>query len=194
MDADLLVTSQKRHGITLVGPTRANNTWQTKVEGAYDLDQFVIDWEQQQVRCPQGHASTAWKEGVDTTGSPLILTYFRRKDCQACPARTLCTKARRRVIGFRPRAQYEALRATRQRHASPEGKQLYNRRAGIEGTISQGVRAFGVRFCRYRGLAKTHLQQVATATAINLDRLANWFHQIPHAKTRTSRFASLAPA
>jgi len=41
-------------------------------------------------------------------------------------------------------------------------------------------------------LAKTHLQQVATAAAINLDRLVNWFEQRPRAKTRVSRFAALA--
>jgi transposase len=194
IDAELLVMSQKLHGITLIGPTRSNNTWQTKVEGAYDLDQFVVDWEQQQVRCPQGKSSTAWKEGVDNTGSPLILTYFRRKDCQVCPARELCTRAARRVVGFRPKEQYEALQAARQRHASAEGRQLYNRRAGIEGTISQGVRAFGLRLCRYRGLAKTSLQHIATAAAINFDRLIAWFNEIPQAQTRTSRFARLAPA
>ncbi|MGZ9159367.1 MAG: IS1182 family transposase, partial [Nitrospira sp.] len=129
IDAELLVTSQQQHGITLIGPTRSNPSWQTKVEGAYDLDQFEIDWAHQQVRCPQGNYATAWKEGVDNTGSPLITVYFRRQDCQACPARERCTRAARRRLGFRPQAQYEALQETRQRHASVEGKQLYNRRA-----------------------------------------------------------------
>jgi transposase len=146
------------------------------------------------VRCPQGKSSTAWKESVDNTGSPLIMVYFRRQDCQACSARDLCTRASRRVVGFRPRDQYDALQAARQRHASVAGKQLYNRRAGIEGTISQGVRAFGLRLCRYRGLAKTRLQHIATAAAINIDRLIAWSNEIPQAQTRTSRFARLIPA
>jgi transposase len=191
IDAELLVNSQKLHGITLIGPTRSNNSWQTKVAGAYDIDQFAIDWDHQQVRCPQGNYSTAWKESVDNTGSPLTLVYFRRQDCQACSARDLCTRASRRVVGFRPREQYDALQAARQRHASAAGKQLYNRRAGIEGTISQGVRAFGLRLCRYRGLAKTSLQHIATAAAINIDRLIAWYNEIPQAQTRTSRFARL---
>jgi hypothetical protein len=194
IDAELLVNSQKLDGITLIGPTRSNNSWQTKVDGAYDIDQFVIDWDHQQVRCPQGNYSTSWKEGVDNTGSPLIMVYFRRKDCQACSARDLCTRANRRVLGFRPREQYDALLTARQRHASAAGKQLYNCRAGIEGTISQGVRAFGLRLCRYRGLAKTSLQHIATAAAINIDRLIAWFNEIPQAQTRTSRFARLIPA
>ena len=41
--------------------------------------------------------------------------------------------------------------------------------------ISQGVRSFGLRRAHYRGLAKTGLQSVATAAAINLNRLAAWF-------------------
>jgi transposase len=56
------------------------------------------------------------------------------------------------------------------------------------------VRVFGLRRSRYRGLAKTHLQHVATAAAINLERLAAWFQALPRAATRTSRFAGLAAA
>ena len=66
-------------------------------------------------------------------------------------------------------------------------------RAGVEGTISQGVRTFGLRQSRYWGLAKTHLQHLATATAINLDRQGDWFEEYPRAKTRVSRFAKLGP-
>ncbi len=56
------------------------------------------------------------------------------------------------------------------------------------------MRAFGLRRSRYRGLAKTHLQHVATAAAIELERLAAWFRAVPRAVTRTSRFTALAAA
>jgi hypothetical protein len=46
----------------------------------------------------------------------------------------------------------------------------------------------------YWGLAKTHLQHVAIAAAINIDRIVTWLDERPRAKTRTSRFAALAPA
>jgi transposase len=55
------------------------------------------------------------------------------------------------------------------------------------------VRAFGLRRPRYRGLEKTHLQHVATAAAINIDRIVAWLEERPRATTRTSRFAALAP-
>ena len=63
-------------------------------------------------------------------------------------------------------------------------------RAGIEGTIHQGVHAFDLRFARYRGLAKTRLQHILTVLAINLTRLVAWWDARPKAQTRPSRFAA----
>lgn len=80
----------------------------------------------------------------------------------------------------------------RARERTDDYRRLYAQRQGIESTISQDVRGFGLRRSRCRGLAKTALQQVATAAAIKLDRLAPWFSKRPIAPTRTSRFAALA--
>ena len=91
-----------------------------------------------------------------------------------------------------PRPQHEALQAARATHTTEAGQQHYTQRAGIEGTISQSVRTFGVRRTRYRGLPKTHLRQVITAVAINIRRLVAWFDHAPKATTRTSHFAALA--
>ena len=40
--------------------------------------------------------------------------------------------------------------------------------------------------------AKTHLQHIATAAALDLDRVAAWLQGRPRAPTRISRFAALA--
>jgi len=37
------------------------------------------------------------------------------------------------------------------------------------------------------------MQHVAIAAAINIDRIVAWLDERPRAKTRTSRFAALAP-
>jgi transposase len=194
IDAELLVRSREGHGIDLVGPPRVNPTWQTKVEGGYGIDRFEIDWEHKQARCPQGKLSSAWSHQTDHAGMPYVSVMFRKTDCAACPARPLCTRAehRARHLKLQPRAEYAALKAARERLTTKEGRRLHARRAGIEGTLSQGVRAFGLRRSRYRGLARTHLQHVATAAAINLDRLGNWLRAVPRAMTRTSRFAAIA--
>ena len=41
-------------------------------------------------------------------------------------------------------------------------------------------------------LAQSRLPHLATAAAMNIDRLAAWLDGTPHAKTRISRFAALA--
>jgi transposase len=61
----------------------------------------------------------------------------------------------------------------RERQKTDEFKKIYGERAGIEGTISQGVRKMGLRRSRYIGLSRTHLQHVATAAAINVVRAVN---------------------
>jgi transposase len=117
---------------------------------------------------------------------------FRPTDCGPCAARALCTRSKQAARGLKlhPREEQEALQAARARLETDEGKQLYRRRAGVEGMLSQGVRAFGLRRSRYLGLAKTHLH-VITARAMNLARLAAWFTGDPPEETRTSRFARL---
>jgi transposase len=194
IDAELLVRGREELGIDLVGPPRPNPSWQGKVEGGYTIDRFEVDWDEQRVRCPQGKLSSAWSPQVDQAGTPYISVMFRQADCAACLARPLCTRAKHhaRHLSLQPRAEHEALKASRARLGTKEGRRRYARRAGIEGTLSQGVRAFGLRRSRYRGLARTSLQHVATAAAINLDRLAAWFRAAPRATTRTSRFAAIA--
>ena len=93
---------------------------------------------------------------------------FSTTDCQACPARSLCTQSSRhirRTVTIRPEVQYQALKQRREQEQTKEFTQVYAKRAGIEGTISQGVRTMGVRCSRYIGQEKTHLQHVATAAA-----------------------------
>jgi transposase len=194
VDAELLVRGREELGIDLVGPPRPNPSWQAKVEGGYTIDRFEVDWDKRRVRCPQGRLSSAWSRQIDQTGAPYVSVWFRRADCGPCPARPSCTRGKHqaRHLKLPLRAEHEALKAARGQLATKEGRRRYARRAGIEGTISQGVRAFGLRRSRYRGLAKTHLQHVATAAAVNLERLAAWFRAVPRAATRTSRFAALA--
>jgi transposase len=196
MSADLLVASRDDHGITLRGPTRPSQGWQAHTEGAYALHQFTVDWEQRQAHCPQGKVSTVWREYSDREGKPYTIVRFSLQDCGPCPARPLCfrTTETGRRLHLPSQERFEAVQAARAWYASEEGRQRYQCRAGVEGTLSQGVRAFGLRQTRYRGLEKTHLQHVAIAAAINIDRLVAWLDARPRAKMRTSRFAALAPA
>ena len=194
VSAELLVTSAHERHITLVGPPRPKAGWQNKVAGAYGYDQFTVDWERQQVQCPQEKWSRPWRERRDPSHDPWFAAHFRTQDCAACATRSLCTRSPHQARFFKllPRQQHEALQQARAIHATEAGQKRYARRAGIEGTISQSVRAFGARRTRYRGLPKTHLQQVITAVAMNVRRIVAWFDEVPKASTRTSHFAALA--
>jgi hypothetical protein len=50
-----------------------------------------------------------------------------------------------------------------------------------------------LRRCRYLGQAKTHLQHLFTAAALNLARLDAWLHGKLRAQTRHSRLSALVP-
>src|SRR5207247_2610392 len=114
---------------------------------------------------------------------------FSAKDCGGCPSKGKCTRATRRAVTIRPREQYEALELARRREGPAEYKKDYGKRAGVEGTISQGVRVCGMRRSRYAGEAKTHLHHLATAAALTVLRIGDWLAEKPREQTRTSAFA-----
>jgi transposase len=188
--AEELVESRERFGVELYGPAQQNRQWPRDGADAYAHGQFRIDWEAEQATCPQGKTSSSWKRQARPRGGEVIHIQFARRDCQACPVREQCTrsKAGRRTINIKPRAQYEALEAARRRQTSEEFKQTYRRRAGVEGTISHGVRASGMRETRYVGEAKTRLQHQVTGCALNLIRIAAWLDGDRPGTTRRSAF------
>lgn len=172
-----------------------NPSWQAR-ENGYDATEFEVDWERQKVVCPMGRQSSYWYEyqTKEHYSRPVVKIRFKAADCLNCTNRAKCVRGKHTSWSLQlpPRDYYEALRTTREKLSSEEGKGEYKRRAGIEGTLSQAVRRGGLRRSRYYGLQKTHLQQVATATGINVLRTINFLNEKPIVKTRTSRFAGLA--
>ncbi|MEV0698227.1 IS1182 family transposase [Saccharopolyspora sp. NPDC050389] len=197
VDADHLVTAQQRHQVKLVGPVKSDTGWQSKAGAGFDSTMFTVDWDNKHVTCPTGKISTQWRQDRSQAGIPVIRARFHPADCRACPVREKCTKTgghSGRRITLRLQAEHEALRQARLEQRTPEWQRSYQHRAGIEGTIAQGVSAFGLRRSRYRGLDKTRLQHLLTAAAMNLTRLNAWLTDTPFAPTRTSHFAALRPA
>lgn len=190
---ELLVVSQAEYGVELLGPTRQDSSWQTKAGHGFGMDGFHIDWDHRTVTCPRDKTSIHWSSWRQKNGEHAIHVEFATADCAACPVRGQCTRARRepRQLTLHERPVHEALQQARQAEKTEEWKARYTIRAGIEGTISQDVRSFGLRRCRYRGAAKTHLQHVCTAAAINLARTDAWLTGTPLSRTRVTRFTVL---
>jgi transposase len=192
-DSQVLVESQRLYGVTLIGPVADDPSWQARAGTGFDKAQFLVDWEQKVVMCPMGKQSISWLPNTYPQNGMMWEARFARKDCTPCLHRAQCTRSTKelRIVGLQAREQYEALHAARQHQTTAEFAQQYAPRAGVEGTHAQGIRRCGLRQARYIGLAKTHLQHIATAAALNLVRLGEWWAGTPHAKTRCSPFAYL---
>lgn len=196
VEAKRILESRNEYGVDLFGPIPGNHRWQFQQGDGFDLSRFQVDWHTQRVSCPHGKFSSLLRPGVDRRGNAVLYAAFRRNDCSSCDSLSQCTSAasRRRTVTVKPQPLYDTLTAARERQQTQPFKAQYQQRAGVEGTISQGVRAFGLRRCRYRGEAKTRLQQVAIAAAMNLVRLGAWFTGSEPGKTRKSIFArTMAP-
>lgn len=194
MSVDHLIQAREDYDLDLMGAVPDDNSWQARQQG-YDSRHFTIDWENKRAICPQNHTSCSWSAAKARWGRPVVKIKFRRKHCGACPKIDLCTcnKERRRTLTIlAPQTHFEAQQAARQRQQTTEFKESYKLRAGAEGTISQVAYALGARQARYRGKAKTHLQHLATAAAVNLLRVIAWLNNVPRSVTQKSHFALLA--
>jgi len=107
--------------------------------------------------------------------------------------RQRCTQSAARGRTLKISIYHDAILAVRQRQHTAQFAQTYASRAGIEGTISQAALTHGARRTRYIGLAKTQVQTLLTAIALNLKRAALWLMGRPHAATRPARLGCLQP-
>jgi transposase len=194
--SDHLLTSRTEHGIDLMGPVPADQRWQGQAKNGFAAAHCVIDWEATYAICPPGQRSVVWMERPDRHGHATVRIAFSPPVCAVCASRAECTRAATapRALRMREHDHYTGLQAARARQQTDPCKQVYARRAGIEGTIAQGTRLGELRRSRSIGLVKTRLMPLLLAAARNFIRVAAWLAEIPRAQTRPSAFAALAAA
>lgn len=194
MSVEQAIEAQEHHQINLMGPVPDDTSWQARQHG-YDSTHFMIDWEHEQATCPEGNQSCSWSLANTRSQRPVVKIKSRRADCATCPTIDLCTsnrEKRRTLTVLYPQHHYDTQQILRHRQNTSDFKTAHAVRAGVEGTISQAAHAYHARRSRYRGMAKTHLQNLTTAAAINLARIIDWMNEVPRAATPNSRFARLA--
>lgn len=172
-----LEQAAREHQITVSGPLRSNPTHQHRQNEGFARDDFHIDYDRQQVTCPQGQVSQGWHGPYPTsspTAAPLIVARFTKSQCRPCPVRTQCTTTRdsARTVVFPPREFRDLQLRVRTEQLTPEWKARYAVRSGVEGTVNEFAHGHGMRRCRYRGQEKAHIQHVLTAIAVNIERLS----------------------
>jgi transposase len=190
--AELLAGARAQYGIALITPMLLDHSPQARAGQGYDRTAFTIDWDTQQVICPQGQRNASWTPCVQR-GTDAIVIRFSGEVCQPCPARSACTTAttRGRQLTIRAAPIQQALDAARAEQSTKHWQDKYKLRAGVEGTIRQAVAVTGIRRTRYRGIAKVHLDHVFSAIALNLLRLDAWWNGHPLDRTRTSHLSRL---
>jgi transposase len=192
VEAGHLVHSPTQYHVDLLGPAPQDQSWQARTDGGLTQAQFAIDWETRTVTCPAGQPSRTWERNRTAHGQPVFRVRFAAATCDLCSLRVRCTTRPPRQLTLLPQALHTALLVARQRQTTADFKTAYRRRAGVEGSLSQAIRVGGLRRSRYAGLDKTHVQNLAIATALNLIRAVAWLNDVPLASTRHSRFAILA--
>ncbi len=162
----LFVEARERYGLDLIGPTRGDQQWQAKAGAGFAARNFVIDFTAQRATCPAGKASQSWTPALARGRAPAIRIKFAVADRRTCLLRPQCTRSTsaRRAITIRPEAQHEALRAGRAREQTADFAAEYARRAGVEGTIAQGVRSGRLRRTPYLGHATWDMRRLTSRT------------------------------
>jgi transposase len=164
-------------GTQIIAPVGQDTSWQERERTGYAVADFVLDWQGQVARCPQGHRSVGWTQPLDRSKLPTVVIRFASATCRSCAVRAQCTRGQAgRTLTLRPPEVHTALLARRAVQQGPAFVQQYALRAGIEGTISQAVRTTRLRRTPYDGLPKTHLHHVAIAAGLNVKRIIAHLH------------------
>lgn len=160
-------------GRELIGPAPkcANNN-----DGRFQSEDFQVAVEQRQATCPAGQQNSQCSRLVEkATGRVAYRLEWDTATCAACPLRLKCIKAEHKHRTLVVGENHTVLQARRQEQQTEEFKARLKHRNAIEGTQSELVRAHGLRRARYRGLAKTKLQNYFIGAACNVKR---WLRRV----------------
>jgi transposase len=151
-------------GIDLVAPVGKGG------DPAVAKDAFTLGEEGASLTCPVGQTTTDWHEVKDPQGRTVKQFSFERSVCEACPLFARCVRSETKGRTVTLHDHEGVLRAARERQATPEFREQYRQRAGIERKIAE-VMGQGLRQARYVGRKKQRLQAAWTVAVVNLKRL-----------------------
>lgn len=136
--------------------------------GELSKEHFVYDAAQDLYTCPAGHVLRHSRYHVKRRAHFYVA---RQSDCQSCPLKAQCTRAKRRSVS---RLQQQEARDQTVREG-PRYRYLQQRRNVNEHIHMLGKRDHGLGRARSLGLAAMRIQAALTGAAINLKKLAGAF-------------------
>jgi hypothetical protein len=152
----------KEMGVEIISPAMGTPNGE-----ALNLSDFTQTENGKIAACPQGHAPVRFKQGKKNTCSVA----FDSEDCNVCPLRERCPVnpgRKRHYLRFDLKALRIAARRTREH--TPEFKEKYRWRSGIESTFSGMDKQTGIKHLRVRGLDAVGYCARLKAIGVNLFR------------------------
>jgi transposase len=135
--------------------------WPVRQGKRFSKQTFLLDWDQQIIRCPAEQEMPFVPGGV---------VHFPKDTCTQCPLKTRCTtSAKGRSVSIHP--DEALLIELRERQLTPEGRVRLRERVAVEHTLAHIGRWQGRR-ARYRGLRKNLFDLRRCAVVHNLHVLA----------------------
>ncbi len=135
--------------------------WPVRISKHFPKQAFVLDWEQQRIRCPASQEMPFVPGGV---------VHFPTETCAQCPLKAQCTtSAKGRSVSIH--ADEALLIELRQGQQTPEGRAKLRERVAVEHTLAHVGRWQGRR-ARYRGERKNLFDLRRCAVVHNLHVLA----------------------
>jgi hypothetical protein len=154
----------KEMGVEIISPAMG-----TPKEETLNLSDFTQTENGKISACPQGHAPVRFKRGKKSTCSVA----FDSEDCNVCPLRERCpVKPGRKRHYLRFDLKTLRIAARRTREHTPEFKDKYRWRSGIESTFSGMDKQTGIKHLRVRGLDAVGYCARLKAIGVNLFRAA----------------------
>ena len=193
VDAELIVAAKTQYQIDLLGPAHLDQQWQSRHNPKFCGENFSIDWHQKKAVCPAGKTSSSLPDAKTDTAKQVVKIKFSMKGCQPCLLRADCTKSgrARRTLRFCRKSNTRVSERCMKERRPENIERNINSVPGLRAQCAQATRGFGMRHSRYIGASKTHLQQVVSATAINVVSVTNWLREVLLAKTREPLFAKV---
>lgn len=157
----------KEDGRELRGPAQPA----PKKGNRHSSESFNVSVENRSAVCPAGHASTNCSRIEEAKTRKVTYRFeWNRGVCAGCDQRSKCLGKGQNHRTLLVGENHDLVQERRREQKTEDFEKDMRHRNGIEATVSELVRGHGMRRCRYRGLAKTRLQNLLIGAACNIKR------------------------
>ena len=151
----------KDHGVDIVAPAMG------KTGKGLSLDDFTLDASGKVIACPEGRSP------VRVRFKKRFSAAFSLSDCRTCPQQEGCPVKPGKKAAYLRYCKKEVRLSRRRIHEqTPECRDKYRFRAGVEATMSEYDRRTGAKKLRVRGLEAVTFAAVLKAAGLNIRRAA----------------------